>query len=49
MHFSGVHSTPSHKKVIVVTVIALACHEASVYRLIASIQIPSSLKELFRT
>lgn len=44
MHFSGVHYTPSHKMVIVVTVIALVSSEASVSHLIASIQIPVSLK-----
>lgn len=43
MHFSGVHYTPSHKTAIVVTVIALAFSETSVYRLIAGIQIPISL------
>lgn len=44
MHFSGAHCTPSHKMVIVVTIIALACSVASVSCLIASIQIPVSLK-----
>lgn len=43
-HFSGVRCTLSHKMVIVLTVIALACSEASVSCLIASIQIPVSLK-----
>lgn len=43
-HFSGAHCTPSHKMVIVLTAIALACSEASVSCLIASIQIPVSLK-----
>lgn len=36
-HFSGVRCTLSHKMVIVLTVIALACSEASVSCLIASI------------
>lgn len=43
-HFCGVHCTLSHKMVIVLAVIALACSEASVSCLIASIQIPVSLK-----
>lgn len=42
--FSAVHCTLSHKMVIVLTLIALACSEASVSCLIASIQISVRLK-----